>query len=163
MDVSLEGGFYATVQKGVMRLNCPLTWVDFGRVLFHDGSNLQHNIQDRHRRSKTGEWSANSAYLGLRIEDEFGPLLAFFRVGGHYWTREYDLPQHFNVDGLHYTAVDAGTQQKLLCSRADGFSMADGPDAEILSDVQAGWIQFALHFWHSRRSAFRLVDAQSAG
>ena len=140
VDVSLEGGFYATVQKGVMRLNCPLTGVDFGRVSFDDGSTVHRNIQSA-LASKTGEWSANSAYLGLRIEDEFGPLLAFFRVGGHYWTREYDLPQHFNVDGLHY-AVDAGGGRNYYVP-APTFQWR-GPDAEILSESKQDG--FSSHF-----------------
>ena len=106
VDVSLEGGFYTTVQKGAMRLQC--------QVLSVRASSSNNNAiaipNQTGRASKTGEWGSNSAFLGLRIEDEFGPAQAYFRVGGNYWSREYDLPSDFNVDGLKYQVDDKGNR-----------------------------------------------------
>ena len=107
VDVSLEGGFYTTVQKGVMRLQCQMQ----ARGVVAPSNNVAIAIPTQTARaSKTGEWGSNSAFLGLRIEDEFGPAQAYFRVGGNYWSREYDLPSDFNVDGLKYRVDDNGNR-----------------------------------------------------
>ena len=107
VDVSLEGGFYTTVQKGVMRLQCQMR----PQAVVAPSNNVAIAIHNQTARaSKTGEWGSNSAFLGLRIEDEFGPAQAYFRVGGNYWSREYDLPSDFNVDGLKYRVDDNGNR-----------------------------------------------------
>ena len=131
VDVSLEGGFYATVQKGEMRLRCAL-------------ENAQvDNLADQTAAAvKTGEWSTHSAYLGLRIEDEFGPLLAFFRVGGNYWAREYDLPEDFNVEGLHFTAFDSATGRTYHIPAPSGLRWRTSQ--RILSDAKQDG--FSSHF-----------------
>ena len=106
VDVSLEGGFYTTVQKGVMRLQCQVRDISVSP----SNNNAVAITSQTARASKTGEWGTNSAFLGLRIEDEFGPAQAYFRVGGNYWSREYDLPSDFNVDGLIYRVDDNGNR-----------------------------------------------------
>ena len=137
VDVSLETGFYATIQKGVMRLNCRMENVNFGDVRF-DGDDVNQTA----RLSKSGEWGANSVFLGLRIEDEFGPARAYFRVGGNYWTREYDLPREFNVDGLHYAAPVSGEPGRNYYIPAPTLRWT-GPEGILSEEKQDG---FSSHF-----------------
>ena len=137
VDVSLETGFYATIQKGVMRLNCRLENVDFGNVAFEGDRNIQTA-----RLSKSGEWGSHSAFLGLRIEDEFGPAQAYFRVGGGYWTREYDLPRDFNVDGLRYAAPVPGEPGRNYYIPAPALRWT-GPEGILSEEKQDG---FSSHF-----------------
>ena len=131
VDVSLEGGFYATVQKGAMRLSCVLADARVDNLTGQTAAAV-----------KTGEWSTHSAYLGLRIEDELGPLLAFFRVGGNYWAREYDLPEDFNVEGLHYTAFDSATGRTYHIPAPSGLRWRTSQ--RILSDAKQDG--FSSHF-----------------
>ena len=146
VDVSLEGGFYTTVQKGVMRLQC--------QVLSVRASSSNNNAiaitNQIARASKTGEWGANSAFLGLRIEDEFGPAQAYFRVGGNYWSREYDLPSDFNVDGLKYRVDDNGNRY-IVSAPTFRWTAGEG----ILSDAKQDGFgsHFAFGFRIGRLSA----------
>ena len=102
------------------------------------------------RASKTGEWGANSAFLGLRIEDEFGPAQAYFRVGGNYWSREYDLPSDFNVDGLKYRVDDNGNRY-IVSAPTFRWTAGEG----ILSDAKQDGFgsHFAFGFRIGRLSA----------
>ena len=135
VDVSLEGGFYTTVQKGVMRLQCQVPGVRASS----SNSNAIAITNQTARASKTGEWGANSAFLGLRIEDEFGPAQAYFRVGGNYWSREYDLPSDFNVDGLKYRVDDNGNRY-IVSAPTFRWTAGEG----ILSDAKQDG--FSSHF-----------------
>ena len=135
VDVSLEGGFYTTVQKGVMRLQCQIPGVSTSS----SNSNAIAIPDQTARASKTGEWGANSAFLGLRIEDEFGPAQAYFRVGGNYWSREYDLPSDFNVDGLKYRVDDNGNRY-IVSAPTFRWTAGEG----ILSDAKQDG--FSSHF-----------------
>ena len=154
VDVSLEGGFYATVQKGVFRLECQLQNVMFGGI--PEGQSA--------RAMRSGEWSANSIYLGIRVEDEFGPAAAYFRVGGNYWTREYDLSSDFHVDGLRYK-VDANGREYYVPApalrwRTGGDFLSDskqeGFDSHFGFGVRAG--RLSASWVRNKQDDFR-VDA----
>ena len=148
VDVSLEGGFYTTVQKGVMRLQCQMENIS----TFSNNNNAIAITNQIARASKTGEWGANSAFVGLRIEDEFGPAQAYFRVGGNYWSREYDLPSDFDVSGLKYRVDENGNRyivpaptfrwragERILSdSKQDGFSSHFAFGFRI-GRLSAGW------------------------
>ena len=121
VDLSLEGGFYATIEKGALRLNCRLENATFGNIA---------NAQTASA-SSSGEWSADSIFLALRVEDDLGPATAYFRVGWNYWTREYTLPDDFAVNGLNYKADDNNHEYIVP---APTLRWRPGGDGRLLSD-----------------------------